>query len=447
MGRHDFPQARHRVVGAPDRLQFQSGLNLGAFAHRRGGRNELVGADRLVVALEILEQVGDGHRGQIVIGAQEQSETQIDQGGQFVALPGSRAAQAVERLGGAVLGVADHRRERLARRQIRHRAHDQGMARNEAIEVGVDFLRAFDVVVAGEEARVGVGEPQGVLVGVIGRLQTALRLGRIAEQIGDQAGMIIAKHGDAGLAHPVERLERMAQIEGAGIAPGAQQRRRHVVRLARFAGAQLRARGDELPLRDGAHGQSQTRQTVVGVARDQAIGQRKPVGDVSVGQSGGESALDEIRISRIGAQGLAEIHRGRGRVAIGAGDQRRQIIAGLAVADPHERGIRRRSGRLGRRRADREKRARRQKRVEEPSPGAGQRKLDWHDRDFPSQNPPSDEGDAATNGRPSRRNDPREKWRFRAAGAMGATAAPTYRDNSARRRPPAASSRCFARDP
>ena len=37
--------------------------------------------------------------------------------------------------------------------------------------------------------------------------------------------------------------------------------------------AQLRARGDELSLGDGAHGKSQTRQTVVGIARHQAIGQ------------------------------------------------------------------------------------------------------------------------------------------------------------------------------
>ncbi len=70
--------------------------------------------------------------------------------------------------------------------------------RNEAIEIGVDFLRPFDVVVTREEPRVGVGEPQRILVGVVGRLQAALRLGRIAEQIGDQSGVIIAKHGEAG---------------------------------------------------------------------------------------------------------------------------------------------------------------------------------------------------------------------------------------------------------
>ena len=75
------------------------------------------------------------------------------------------------------------------------------------------------------------------------------------------------------------------------------------------------------------------RQAVVGIAGDQPLGERKSVDEVAVDERGGEGALDEVDVARIGAQRLAGKDRRGGRVALGAGDQRREVIARLALAD------------------------------------------------------------------------------------------------------------------
>ena len=264
-------------------------------------------------------------------------EAQIDQRRQFVALARAGAAEAIERFGRAVARVADQRRQRLAGGKIGERGDDHRVVGDEGVEVVIDFLCAVDVAMAGEAARVSVGEPQGVLVGFIGGFEPALRLKAIAQQIGDQAGVVIAKHGERRLLDLVERVERVLLVAGAGVAPGDEQRRRHVMRLAGFAGGELGAGGDVLAGGDCARGEREARQTVVGIAGDQPLGERKTVGGVAVGKRRRKGALDEIDIAGVGSQRLARKDRRCGGVAIGAGDHRSEIIARLALADRDRR--------------------------------------------------------------------------------------------------------------
>ncbi len=119
------------------------------------------------------------------------------------------------------------------------------MIRDQSREIRIDFLRAVDVVVAREEAGVGVGEPQRVLVALVGELQPALRLDRIAERVGDQAGVIIAEHLDAGIARCGRAYRgRGLQIARAGIGsrPSAASSSRRAPCPASPAGRVARAR-------------------------------------------------------------------------------------------------------------------------------------------------------------------------------------------------------------
>ena len=218
------------------------------------------------------------------------------------------------------------------------------MVGNQLAEIGEDGFRRVDLAVAGEEAGVDVDETQSVLVGFVGRLEPAFGLEAVAEQVGDQAGVIVAEHREARLADVVERIERMSLIADAGVGPRGQQRRRHVMRLAGLAGGELGAGGDILPVGDRARAERESRQAVVRIAGDQPLGERKAVGDVAAGERGGEGALDEIDVARIAAQRLARIDGGGAGVAIGAGDQRGEIIPRLAAADLDRRNV----GRSGR---------------------------------------------------------------------------------------------------
>ena len=384
MGGDDVAHLRRRVVVAAERVELERRLDLGALAHRRAGGNHLVGADRLVAALEVLEQIGDGDRGEIVVGPEEQRQAQIDQRRQFVALGRAGAAEAVERFRRAVAGVADHRRRRLAGGDIGELADDQRMVGDQLAEIGEDRLGRVDLAVADEEAGIDVGQAQRVLVGFVGRLEPALGFEAVAEQVGDQAGVIVAEHRQARFANAVERVERMPLIADAGVAPRGQQRGRHVMRLAGFAGGELGAGGDVLPVGDRARAERQARQAVVGIAGDQPLGERKAVGDVAVGERGGEGALDQVGVARIAAQGLARIDGGGVGVAIGAGDQRGEVISRLAAADLDRRNVGRGGGRVGCGDAD-ERAAGGDQSAEQRRAGANRRETIWHGAVFPCE--------------------------------------------------------------
>ena len=148
MGGDHRLQALHGLVRPADRVELERDLDFGALAHRRRSWHQLIGADRRFALLHVLEQIGDGDRREIVIGAQNQGEAQIDQRGQFVALPRAGAAQPIEHLGRALLRVVHRRRQRLAGHDIGERGLDHGMIGNQAKKILINLLRALHVVVA-----------------------------------------------------------------------------------------------------------------------------------------------------------------------------------------------------------------------------------------------------------------------------------------------------------
>ena len=145
--------------------------------------------------------------------------------------------------------------------------------------------------------------------------------------------MIVAEHRHAGVLASIDGLQRAPEIARARPGPGREQRRGDVVRPARVSGRELRARRGVLTIGDRTRRERKARETVAGVAGDQPIGEREGVDPVAVRQRRGEGALDEIDVAGIGAQGLAKIERGACRVAIVAGDDRREVIASLRLPD------------------------------------------------------------------------------------------------------------------
>ena len=168
---------------------------------------------------------------------------------------------------------------------------------DEAGEVLVDLLGALDVIVAGQETGIGVREPQRVLVALIGELEAAPRLDRIAQRIGDEARVIIAKHLDARVLDMIERFERMLEVAGAGIGPSRQQGRRDVMRLAGVAGRPV-ARA---PRRIGPRRSRERRARAArGNCRDRGrsgVRRARTVLRVAIGEGRGEGALDQIDVA------------------------------------------------------------------------------------------------------------------------------------------------------
>ena len=258
------------------------------------------------------------------------------------------------------------------------------MVGDQFAEISEDLLRRVDLAVAEEEARVDVDQTQRVLVGVVCRLEPALGFEAVAEQIGDQAGVVVAEHRKVRFVDVVERVDRTPLIAGAGVTPRGQQRRRQVVRFAGFAGGELGAGGDELSVGDRARPQREPRQAIGGVAGDQPLGERKAVGHVAVGERGGEGALDQVGVARIAAQRLARIDGGGVGVAIGAGDQRGEIVARLAAADLHRRSPGRSGGSVSGGDAD-ERAAGGDQSAEQRRAGADRRESIWHGAVFPCE--------------------------------------------------------------
>ena len=114
------------------------------------------------------------------------------------------------------------------------------------------------------------------------------------------------------------------------------------------------ARGGELSLFDIVNREGEARQAIAWVANEQPFRERIGALFVAIGERRCERALEQIGISRIGSEGFPVVDFRRQSVSIRAGDQRREIIARLAVADlrfPRSgvgSGNRRRGGACGR---------------------------------------------------------------------------------------------------
>ena len=146
--------------------------------------------------------------------------------------------------------------------------------------------------------------------------------------------MIVAKDRERRIANAVERrparhgrrsTRRRSTRSAASSSRHAPCRRRRI--------GQLHARGGILAVGDRADRRGETGEAVVGIARQQPVGELERIRHIAVRQSRREGAFDQFRVARIGAQRLAKIGRRRRRIAIGAGDQRGEIISGLALAD------------------------------------------------------------------------------------------------------------------
>ena len=112
------------------------------------------------------------------------------------------------------------------------------------------FCGSGHIAFFGEDAGVGVGETQAVLVVVVCGLQPPLGLRGVSEQTGDQTRMIVAKGEDRAVVNAVKGVERVMEIGLTCIGPGRKQRCRDVARARRVGARQVGARRRKLSLSD-----------------------------------------------------------------------------------------------------------------------------------------------------------------------------------------------------
>src|SRR5580704_3745962 len=122
------------------------------------------------------------------------------------------------------------------------------------------------------------------------------------------------------------------QVHLSRKAPGGEQRRGHISR-ARVARCQLGARRGVLPLLNRVNRGRKTREVVARIACQQSLAEGSCVLLVTVRERRRKCVLDKIRVSWVNSKRFAIINLGRGRVAIGAGDEPCKIITWLALAD------------------------------------------------------------------------------------------------------------------
>ena len=242
-------------------------LDLGAFVHGRGSRHQVIGGDLFLGLLVLLEQVGDRGRRQIVVGPEIKRQAQVDQRRKLIALAAAGAAKSVKRFRHAFSRVVHDWFERLARGHVGQGRVDHGMVGSCFGEVLINRLRAVDIAVAGERARIGVDDPQGRLVALVRALKAALGFLGVAQHVGDQAGVKTLEDVEGWVLHAVERVERALLIVRAGERPGRKHGRRDVARLPAKTGVELGSGDAILPSFDGARGQRQTNKRVVWVTQ------------------------------------------------------------------------------------------------------------------------------------------------------------------------------------
>ena len=248
----------------------------------------------------------------------------------------------------------NQRLQRFIRLQVRKRSLDQRVMGNNEGEVLVNLRRSGHIALRVQHTGVSIGEAQAVLVILKRGLQPPLRLRGIPEQIGDQSSVIVAKREDSGVADAVEGIERVAEIGLPRIAPSRQQGGRHIARARGVPTREVSAGGGELSLFDVVNREGKARQAIAWVANEQPFPERIGALFVAIGERRCERALEQIGISRIGSEGFPVVDFRRQSVSIRARDQRREIIAGLGIADlrfPRSgvgSGNRRRGGACGR---------------------------------------------------------------------------------------------------
>ena len=197
----------------------------------------------------------------------------------------------------------DQRLWRLAGVEGQHQMRDQGVTKGNCSKAGIDCFSLVSIAMRRQEAGVSVDKPKRVLVGVIGGLQSLARFRRIAEQVGDQARVIVPKGGDGRIPNSVERIERTMQVHLSRIAPGGQERRGHVSG-SNVARSQLGPGGGVLTLSDRMNSGRKTREVIRGIARKETLAQRAGALLVAIGERCCECPLDKVGVPRVDAERL-----------------------------------------------------------------------------------------------------------------------------------------------
>ena len=252
-------------------------------------------------------------------GRKYSDRAKINQSRKFISLAATRSAQPVKHLCGAILWTSDHCLQRLARAETCQRTLDEGMMRHHSGKAFIDRFRAIGLAVSGQEPGVSVGKTQRVPVAFEGRLEPAPGFAGVAEIVGDEARMIVPKSGYRGIANSVERIQCMMQVRLARIAPGREERRRHVSGT-RVACGQLHARRGVLPQFDRVNRGREAGETAAGIAREEALAEDVRVLLIAVRERGRKGALKQVRVSRVNPKRFAIVGLGGRGVAVGAGD-------------------------------------------------------------------------------------------------------------------------------
>ena len=201
------------------------------------------------------------------------------------------------------------------------------------VEILVDLLGGRNIPVRRREARIGVDEPQRVLVGIVGGLEPLARLGDVAAEIGDESGMIVAENIETAAREPVDELQRPLRVARTRVGPGREQGGREIGAAAAAGARQLRPRRGELLQAEIAHRLDEMGEAVVGIDAQDPVGHHESVVEIAVGDGGDEGLLQQIRIMRIIAQSVARKGRGGAGIVLVGRDQRRKIIAGETFPD------------------------------------------------------------------------------------------------------------------
>ena len=223
-------------------------------------------------------------------------------------------------------------------------------------EIRIDLLGAGDVVVARQEAAVGVDQAQRLRILGVGELEAAQRLRRDR-----RARRRSARRGSRGTPRRWGRRcgrRRRARAAGRPRPAKAQAVSSSEVTSralpASPAASCARAAG-YWPLPKARTASARRASELVGSCDDDAVGQAVGVLGVAARQRRGEGALDEVEVVRIGAQRLVEIDRGGVGVAVGAGDDGGKVVAGFAGGELVVRGV----GKTGERRRGEQRREQR----------------------------------------------------------------------------------------
>ena len=248
--------------------------------------------------------------------------------------------EPVEHFGGPVLGGLDQRQDRLAGLDVGDACLDQRMVRKNVLERCVSPQRFLFGTMAGLEPRIGVDEAENGLVFGIGRFEPLRGFWQVVGHVGDQRRVVIAEHREPAIPQAVDRRQGLLLVPLPRVGPRGEQRGRYVMLPAGAAARELMPGRYPMAVLHLADAEHHMGEAVLGVDLDEPAAEdrarrrrRRWRGTATKARS-----IERPRLRGSERSTSLEIGRRGGlRVAVGTGDERREIIAGDAAADV-ERG-------------------------------------------------------------------------------------------------------------